>query len=84
MSTSSALAAATHAVLSGNAMQNLADNVIDRVVVTDTIPTAGRCDPISEKLDVLSVGPLLGEAIKRIHNDDSVSALFRNSAGPKR
>jgi len=78
------IAAATHAVLSGNAMQNLADDVIDRVVVTDTIPTAGRCGPIGGKLDVLSVGPLLGEAIKRIHNDDSVSALFRNSAGPKR
>ncbi|MEM9065239.1 MAG: ribose-phosphate pyrophosphokinase [Planctomycetota bacterium] len=78
------IAAATHAVLSGNAMANLADDVIDRVVVTDTIPTSGRCDALKGKLTVLSVGPLLGEAIKRIHNDDSVSELFQNSAGPKR
>lgn len=76
--------AATHAVLAGPAMQKLADSPISKVVVTDTIPEAGRCEQIKDKLVILSVGEILGQAITRIHNDESISALFQRTAGAKR
>lgn len=69
------LAGCTHAVLSGPALQRLNDSVIDQVIVTNTIPMAGK-DQICKKIKVLSVAPLLGEAIRRIHNEESVSSLF--------
>ena len=78
------IAAATHAVLAGLAVERLSSDAIDRVVVTDTIPCGPRCDALGDKLVVLGGGPLLGEAIRRIHNDQSVSALFRETAGTKR
>ncbi len=78
------ICAATHAVLAGPAMQKLADSPISQVVVTDTIPEAGRCDQIQDKLKILSVGEMLGQAITRIHNDESISALFQRTAGAKR
>ena len=52
--------------------------------MTDTIPDGDRCRPISDKLVILSVGQLLGEALHRIHHDLSVSALFRQAVGTKR
>lgn len=76
--------AATHAVLAGPAMQKLADSPISKVVVTDTIPESGRCELIKDKLVILSVGEILGQAITRIHNDESISALFERTAGAKR
>ncbi len=78
------IAAATHGVLVGMAMQRLADAPIARVVVTNTVPQGPRLDPIRHKLVELCVGPLIGEAIHRIHNNMSVSALFRDTAGTKR
>ena len=78
------ICAATHAVLAGPAMQKLADSPISKVVVTDSIPEAGRCGQIKDKLVILSVGEILGQAIKRIHNDESISALFERTAGAKR
>ncbi len=78
------MCAATHAVLAGPAMGKLADSPISRVVVTDTIPAGDRCERIRDKLVVLSVGEILGQAITRIHNDDSISALFERTAGAKR
>ena len=69
------LAGCTHAVLSGPALQRLNDSVLDRVIVTNTVPLAGK-DQICKKIEVLSVAPLLGEAIRRIHNEESVSSLF--------
>jgi ribose-phosphate pyrophosphokinase len=67
-------ACCTHAILSGNAAEKLQKSVLKEVVVTDTIPIAPgkRFD----KLRVLSVAPLLGEAIGRIHNESSVTSLF--------
>lgn len=76
--------AATHAVLAGPAMEKLADSPISKVVVTDTIPEGGRCEQIKDKLLILSVGEMLGQAITRIHNDESISALFERTAGAKR
>jgi ribose-phosphate pyrophosphokinase len=71
------IAAATHPVLVGLAMERLAESPISRIVVTDTIPTGPRCKPIEDKLVELSVASLLGEAIHRIHHNKSVSSLFR-------
>ncbi|MBX3365364.1 MAG: ribose-phosphate pyrophosphokinase [Phycisphaeraceae bacterium] len=78
------IAAATHAVLVGPALERLTAAPIDRIVVTDTIPIDGRCDVIRDRVTVLSVGPLLGDAIHNIHHNLSVSALFRDKVGPKR
>jgi ribose-phosphate pyrophosphokinase len=78
------IAAATHAVLVGLAIQRLAESPISKVVVTNTIPGDGRLEPVRHKLVELCVGPLLGEAIHRIHHNLSVSALFKGTAGTKR
>jgi len=78
------IAAATHAVLVGPAVERLLASPISRVVVTDTIPLHDRVGPLRHKLVQLSVGPLLGKAIERIHNNQSVSALFQKTAGVKR
>lgn len=78
------IAAATHAVLVGPAVKRLADSPISRIVVTNTIPLDDTIAPIRSKVIELCVGPLLGEAIKRIHNNESVSALFKDTAGTKR
>lgn len=78
------IAAATHGVLAGKAMQRLKDSPFSKVVVTDTIPMGDRCELIQDKLVVLSVGKLLGQAIERIHNNDSISALFQGTSGAKR
>jgi len=68
--------AATHAILLDKAIERLAEAKADEIVVTDTIPL--RVDPasIGFKLTVLSVAPVLGEAIRRIHFNESVSSLF--------
>jgi len=69
------LAYCTHAVLSGSAVQRIADSSLDEVVVTDTIPL--RADgQACKKIRVLSVAGLLAETILRISNEDSVSSLF--------
>ena len=67
-------AMATHAVLSGPAIERLEKSVIEELVVTDTIPLGAKSS--CRKIRVLSVAGLLGEAIKRIHFHDSVSSLF--------
>ena len=69
------LAAATHAVLSGPAAKRVAESCLEEVVVTDTI-RLGEEALATKKFTQLSVARLLGEAIKRIHNSDSVSSLF--------
>jgi ribose-phosphate pyrophosphokinase len=68
------LASCTHAVLSGQAIKRLEDSAIEEVVVTNTIPV--REDQHGKKITVLSVAPLLAEAIQRIHTETSVSSLF--------
>ncbi|OGS22961.1 MAG: phosphoribosylpyrophosphate synthetase [Elusimicrobia bacterium RIFOXYA2_FULL_39_19] len=65
-------AACSHGVLSGNAIERIEDSVIERLLVTDSIPLKRP----SKKIIVLSVGTLLADAIKRIHNEESVSNLF--------
>jgi ribose-phosphate pyrophosphokinase len=68
-------AGATHGVLSGRAMERLAASHLQELVVTDTIPL-GCKEQSCERIRELSVAHLLGEAIKRIHCDESVSSLF--------
>jgi ribose-phosphate pyrophosphokinase len=70
------LVGATHAVLCGPAIENLAKAPIDEVVATDTIPVGEDKLAALPKLKVLSVAKLMGEAIHRIHNDESISSLF--------
>jgi ribose-phosphate pyrophosphokinase len=69
------LACATHAVLSGPAIERLEDSVIDELVVTDTIPLQPEARQL-KRLKVLSVASLLGEAIRRTHDEASISSLF--------
>ncbi len=70
-------ACCTHPVFSGPAIERIAASAVKEVVVTDTIPVAGRKK--LDKITVLPIAPLLGEAIKRIHTGQSVGELF----GPK-
>ena len=68
-------AVATHGVLSGDTSTRLAEvSHIKEVVITDTVPLSA--DKVNFKMKVLSVAPLLGEAIKRIHEGRSVGELF--------
>ena len=64
----------THAVLAGKAVEKLQKAPVKEVVVTDTIPTAGK---EFSNLKILSIANLLGEAIRRIHHSESVSTLFQ-------
>ena len=57
---------------------------IEKIAVCDTIPIADHARRYLPGLQVLSVSELLGEAIHRIHNNRSVSELFRGTAGTKR
>ena len=65
----------THAVLSGPAIERISDSVIKKMVVTNTIPLQNSAKGC-EKIKVLSVSELLGDSIRCIHNEDSVSSLF--------
>ncbi len=68
---------ATHGVLTPEAVERLSESPIEEVAVTNTIPLTENTKKIS-KLKVLSVAAMLGEAIKRIHRNESVSSLFSN------
>ncbi len=68
-------AACTHPVLSGQAVEKIERSPLEKLIVTDTIPLTERARA-SEKIVVLSVAGLLGEAIRRINEGSSVSSLF--------
>jgi ribose-phosphate pyrophosphokinase len=69
------LAAGVHGVLSGPALQRLAESPLEAVLITNTTPVEAKLARLP-KLHPLSVAPLLGEAIRRIHENSSVSSLF--------
>ena len=69
------LACCTHAVLSGPAVERIAKSAIEELVVTDTVPLRGEAKEI-KKISVRSVARLLGESIRRTHNEESISSLF--------
>lgn len=68
----------SHAVLSGNAIENLRGSHIKKIIVTDTIPLDDKGEVLREegRIEVLSVSELLATAIKSIHDETSVSFLF--------
>lgn len=70
------IVAATHGVLAGPAIDRLAAAEIDHVAITDTIPLSEEARRRLPNLTVLTVSELLGEAIRRIHRNESVSSLF--------
>ena len=65
----------THAVLSGPAIKRIVESPLKKLIVTDTIPLRPDASECS-KLEVVSIAPLLAEAIRRINNEESVSSLF--------
>jgi ribose-phosphate pyrophosphokinase len=68
------LAAAVHGVLSGPAIKRIESSALEEVVITNSVPlTPDKANP---KIHVLSVAPLLAKAIRRIHDEESVSTLF--------
>jgi ribose-phosphate pyrophosphokinase len=69
-------ASCTHPVFSGPALDRIRDSSLEEVVATNTIPLCDAARTMG-KITELSVAPLLGEAIIRIHDDSSVSSLFR-------
>jgi ribose-phosphate pyrophosphokinase len=68
------LACAVHPILAGDATRLINASPLEKVIVTDTLPI--RPDRMSDRIEVLTVAPLLAEAITRIHKDLSISALF--------
>ena len=66
---------ATHAVFSGNAAKNLEDSVIDEIIVTDSIPLPDAIKRL-KKVKQLSLSEMLAETIRRISNEESISAMF--------
>jgi ribose-phosphate pyrophosphokinase len=75
----SVYAAVTHAVFSGDAYERLTQSPLQELMVTDTIPLAQ--ERRHKKITVLSVAPLFGEAIRRIHYEQSISSLFDGLPG---
>ena len=70
------MAYCTHPVLSGRAIDNLDNSELDQLVVTDTIPlspAARQCSRVRQ----ISLAPLLAEAVRRVSNEESISAMFR-------
>ena len=66
----------THPILSGKAIENISNSVLDQLVVTNTIPlspAAAACDRIRQ----LDMAPIVAEAMRRISNEESISAMFR-------
>lgn len=71
----SVVAACTHAVLSGNAVEKVNASALEELIVTNTIPLDSKKEQC-KKITVLSIASLIGEAIKRINEESSVSSLF--------
>jgi ribose-phosphate pyrophosphokinase len=68
----------THAILSGNAIQNLNNSCLRRLVVTNTVPHEQK-KQLCSKIQTIDISPTLAEACRRTHNGESVSFLFSNA-----
>lgn len=69
-------ACCTHAILTPPAMERINNSVLKEVIITDTVPLRPEFQGTSDKIKVLSIASLLGETIRSIHEDSSVSKLF--------
>jgi len=76
------VACATHAVLSGPAAQRISGSSLERIILTNTIPLQPALKEI-KKIDIVPVGNIFGEAIRRIHTGDSISSLFFSTGQAK-
>jgi ribose-phosphate pyrophosphokinase len=65
----------THAVLSGPAISRIKESALEELIVTDTIPLRAEARECG-KIKALSVAHLIGEAIRRTHEEESISSLF--------
>jgi ribose-phosphate pyrophosphokinase len=72
---SKVVAYCTHAVLSGNALENVRTSQLDELIVTDTIPLSAGARKVS-KIRQLTIAGLLAESMRRVANEESISALF--------
>lgn len=70
------VAYATHPVLSGKAIDNLNNSVLDELVITDSIPLSDAGSQC-ERIRVLTLSKMLAEAVRRLSNEESLSAMFR-------
>jgi len=76
-------AAATHAVLSGKAVQNLAEAPIKQTVVCNTLPVPeDKLQVLGEKLTVISIAPIIASALQAVFEDESVSEIFHGENQP--
>jgi len=66
---------ATHAIFSGSAYENIKNSQIDEVVVTDSVPLSDKMKNL-EKVRQLTLSPMMAEAIRRVSNEESISAMF--------
>ena len=64
-----------HPVLSGQAIEKISQSKLDQLVVTDTIPLSEEALNC-EKIKVITMAPTLAEAIRRVNNEESISAMF--------
>jgi ribose-phosphate pyrophosphokinase len=69
------IAYCTHPVLSGNALHNIENSQLDELVVTDTIPLSAEARAMSQ-IRELTIADLLAESMRRVSNEESISALF--------
>ena len=74
------MAYSTHPVLSGNALNNIAESQLDELVVTDTIPLSKKAQDTA-KIRQLSLSAVLAETVRRINNEESLSAMFDHPFG---
>ena len=72
------IAIVTHGILSGNAIKNINNSKLSKVVCTNTVPFEKKL-LLCPKLDTIDISGVLAESIRRLHNGESVSYLFRNS-----
>ncbi|MGB1967458.1 MAG: ribose-phosphate pyrophosphokinase [Litorivicinaceae bacterium] len=70
------IAYCTHPVLSGRALENLKDSALDELVVTDSIPIPNSIMKTG-RVRIITIAELLGEAVRRVSNEESISAMFR-------
>ncbi|MBT4531283.1 MAG: ribose-phosphate pyrophosphokinase [Phycisphaerae bacterium] len=78
------IAAATHGVIVGPAVERIKKSPISEIIITDTIAPDSRLDNLEDQLQILSVARFLGEAVHRIHHHMSISSLFNHGEGPKK
>lgn len=71
----SVMACCTHPVLSGPAFERIQEGELDELIVSNTIPMTKKCT----KVKVLSTARMLGEVIRRVHNNESVNSLFETN-----